>query len=188
MRSIFERTGKWWWIPVIIILLLVNFLSSRFHKRIDLTNEKRFTISSPVKKLLSKLNEDVQVDIFLKGEFPAGFKRLATSTVDVLQEFKEYSGNNIQYRFISPDEQIEGSGRTYADTLIALGVQPINLKVQLKAGEQSQFIFPAALVHYKQKVQPVSLYPGTKMLITPEELNSAEALMEYKFSNAIEQL
>ncbi len=188
MRSIFERTGKWWWIPVIIILLLVNFLSSRFHKRIDLTNEKRFTISSPVKKLLSKLDEDVQVDIFLKGEFPAGFKRLATSTVDVLQEFKEYSGNNIQFRFISPDEQIEGTGRTYADTLIALGVQPINLKVQLKAGEQSQFIFPAALVHYKQKVQPVSLYPGTKMLITPEELNSAEAVMEYKFANAIEQL
>jgi len=60
--------------------------------------------------------------------------------------------------------------------------------VQLKTGEQTQFIFPAALVHYKEKVVPVSLYPGTKMLITPQELNSAEALLEYKFANAIEQL
>jgi ABC-2 type transport system permease protein len=188
MGSIFRRAGRWWWIPVIMVLLLVNFLAARFHKRIDLTNEKRFTISSPVKKLLSGLDDVVQVDIFLKGEFPSGFKKLATSADDLLQEFKEYGGNNIRYRFISPDDLIEGTERTYADTLIALGVQPINLKVQLKAGEQTQFIYPAALVHYKDRIQPVSLYLGTKMLITPEELNSAEALMEYKFANAIEQL
>ena len=173
---------------MIIILLLINFLAAQFHKRIDLTKEKRFTISSPVKKLLIKLDDVVQVDIFLKGEFPSGFKKLATSTEELLQEFKEYSRNNIQYRFISPEEKIEGSNRTYADTLVSLGVQPINLKVQLKAGEQTQFIFPAALVHYKERVLPVSLYPGTKMLITPQELNSAEALMEFNFANAIEQL
>ncbi len=188
MESIFKRTGRWWWIPVMIILLLINFLAASFHKRIDLTNEKRFTISSPVKKILTKLDDVVQIDIFLKGEFPSGFKRLAASTADLLQEFKEYSRTNIQFRFISPDEPLEGMDRTYGDTLIALGVQPINLKVQLKAGEQSQYIFPAALVHYKERVQAVNLYPGTKMLITPDELNSAEALMEFKFANTIEQL
>src|SRR5665647_962879 len=101
MRSILNKTGRWWWIPVIIILLLINFLAAQFHKRIDLTNEKRFTISSSVKKLLTNLDDVVQVDIFLKGEFPSGFKKLATSTDELLQEFKEYSRNNIQYRFIS---------------------------------------------------------------------------------------
>ena len=188
MRSIFRSAGKWWLIPVIVILVLVNMLADQFHKRIDLTNEKRFTISAPVKKLLANLDDVVQVDVFLKGEFPSGFKKLSTSADDLLQEFKEYGRNKIRYRFVSPDDQIEGTGRTYADTLVAFGVQPINLKVQLKAGEQTQFIFPAALVHYKDRIQPVSLYPGTKMLITPQELNSAEALMEYKFANAIEQL
>ncbi len=188
MESILKRTGRWWWLPVVIILLLINYVAAKFHERFDLTNEKRFTISSPAKKLLSSLNDVVTIDIFLKGEYPSGFKKLATTTEDLLQEFKEYSGNNIQYRFISADETMEGSNRTYADTLVSLGVQPINLKVQLKTGEQTQFIFPAALVHYKDRVVPVSLYPGTKMLITPQELNSAEALLEYKFANAIEQL
>lgn len=177
-----------WWVPVIIMLGLINFIAARFHKRIDLTNEKRFTISSPVKKLLTKVDDVVQVDVFLKGEFPSGFKKLASSTEDLLLEFKEYAQQNIQYRFISADEQMDGSHRTYADTLSSLGVDPINLKVQLKAGEQSQYIFPAALVHYKDKLQPVSLYPGTKVVITPAELNSAEALMEYKFANAIDRL
>ncbi len=195
MGSILNRTGRWWWIPVIIILLLVNFLAAQFHKRIDLTNEKRFTISAPVKKLLGNLDDVVQVDIFLKGEFPSGFKKLATSTDELLQEFKEYSGTNIQYRFISPDEQIEGSERTYADTLVALGAVPINIKVQLKAGEQSQYVFPEALVHYKDRMEVISLYTPQAVFASPQSnritdsaLNSAEALMEYKFANAIEQL
>ena len=75
--------------------------------------------------------------------------------------------------------------RTYADTLSSLGIMPINLKVQLKAGEQSQYVYPAALVHYKDKMLPVNLYSGTQKFITPAELNSAEALLEYKFANAI---
>ncbi|MDQ6755778.1 MAG: gliding motility-associated ABC transporter substrate-binding protein GldG [Bacteroidota bacterium] len=188
MSSLLKKSGRLWWIAVIIILFLINFLASQFHQRIDLTNEKRFTISSPVKKLLNRLDDVVTIDVFLKGEFPSGFKKLATSTEELLQEFKEYGKTNIQYRFISADEKIEGTDKSYADTLSALGIDPINLKVQLKGGEQTQFIFPAALLHYKEKVTTVSLYPGTKMLITPQELNSAEALMEYKFANAIEQL
>ena len=65
---------------------------------------------------------------------------------------------------------------------------PINLKVQLKAGEQSQYVYPAALVHYGDKMLPVNLYAGTKTIITPSELNSAEALLEYKFADAIHKV
>jgi gliding-associated putative ABC transporter substrate-binding component GldG len=188
MKAIFKSAGRFWWIPVIIILLTINYLAAQFHRRIDLTNEKRFTLSSPVKKLLQNLNDAVEIDIFLKGEFPAGFKKLSTSAEDVLQEFKEYGKNNIRYKFISPDEQMENSSRTYADTLNSLGVEPINLKVQLKSGEQSQFIYPAALVHYKDSTATVSLYAGRKIEIDRESLNSAEALLEYQFANAIESL
>ncbi len=47
-----NKTKRWGWIILIATLLAINFLASVFHKRIDLTNEKRFTISSPVKKIL----------------------------------------------------------------------------------------------------------------------------------------
>ena len=193
MDSILKRTGRWWWIPVILILFLLNFLAAQFHKRIDLTNEKRFTISEPVKKLLRNLDDVVQVDIFLKGELPAAFKRFATSAEELMGEFKEYGKNNIQYRFILPEEQVEGTGRTYADTLVALGAEPINLTIQQKAGEQSQYIFPTAIVHYKDRIELVTLYtpspiPSKNELRVRQELNNAEALMEYNFANAIEQL
>ena len=188
MNSVFSKAGRWWWLPVIILLVLINVLAAWVHKRIDLTNEKRFTISSPVKKILSNLDSVVDIDIFLKGELPSGFRKLATSTEELLQEFKETAKNKIQYRFISAENEMEGTGRTYADTLIAMGAEPINLKVQIKSGEQSQFIYPTALVHYNGRTEPVNLYPGTKIIITPGELNSAEALLEYNFAEAIQRL
>ncbi|MEP6614965.1 MAG: gliding motility-associated ABC transporter substrate-binding protein GldG [Ginsengibacter sp.] len=188
MTPIFKRAGKMWWLPVLLILLLINFTAARIHTRFDLTKEKRFTVSRPVKRMLAMINDVISIDVFLKGEYPSGFKRLASSTEELLYEFKETAGEKIQYHFIGPDEQMEGTSRTYADTLASLGIDPINLKVQLKSGEQSQYVYPAALVKYKGRTEAVSLYPGTRILITPPELNSAEALLEYKFANAIEKI
>ncbi|HEV8084021.1 MAG TPA: gliding motility-associated ABC transporter substrate-binding protein GldG [Chitinophagaceae bacterium] len=183
----FSSADKRWSLIVVIIILLIamNLLAATFHYRVDLTNEKRFTISSPVKKILRNIDTVVEVDIFLKGDLPSGFKKLATTSEELLREFKEYAKGNIRYKLISPEEIIPGSDRTYADTLTSLGIVPINLKVQLKAGEQSQYVYPAALVHYGDKMLPVNLYAGTKIIITPSELNSAEALLEYKFADAI---
>lgn len=183
--SIFK---KWWWLILIIIIVLVNYTASIFHKRIDLTNEKRFTISSPVKKILGNINEKMEVAIFLRGDIPAGFKKLSASAQELLQEFKEYSNGNIHYRIISSDEKMPGTERTYSDTLTSLGIVPINLKVQLKEGEQSQYIYPAAIVNYQNKIQAVNLYSGSSTFITAPELNSAEALLEFKFANAIEKI
>jgi len=182
-----NKNKKWWWILVIVAILAVNFFASVIHKRIDLTNEKRFTISSPVKKLLSKLDDVAEIDIFLKGDLPAGFKNLSSSAEDILDEFKEDANGRIKYRLVSPGDQMPGTARTYSDTLSSLGIVPINLKVQLKAGEQSQYVYPAALVTYKNKIQAVNLYSGPNV-ISDKELNSAEALLEYKFANAIYKL
>ena len=175
---------------VIVILLLagINWLASLYHTRIDLTNEKRFTLSEPTKKVLRNLDKDVEIDIFLKGDFPSAFKKLANSTDETLQEFKEIACSKLHYRFISPDDLVDGTSVTYADTLTAMGISPINLKSQLKGGEQQQFVYPDALVKYGDDLLPVDLYAGNKTVITPAELNSTEALMEYKFASTIEKL
>lgn len=187
MNQLLNKKGISRLLPI-IIFVLVNFFAASFHIRIDLTNEKRFTISTSVKKLLKRIDNKIQIDIFLKGDLPSGFKKLAVSSEELLDEFNEYSNDNIRYRLVSADEEIEGTGRTYADTLASLGIEAVNLKVQLKAGEQSQYIFPAAIVHYKNRILPVNLFPSTKRLINASELNNAETLMEYKFADAIAKL
>jgi gliding-associated putative ABC transporter substrate-binding component GldG len=177
--------NKWWWAGALIGFLVINYLASLFHTRFDLTNEKRFTISEPVKDILKNLDNQVEILVFLKGELPSGFKKLGAASMETLQEFNDYSRGKIHYKLLSADEKIPGTQMTYGDTLNSLGIVPINLKIQLKAGEQSQYVYPAALVKYQNKLQAVNLYSGTKTIITPPELNSAEALLEYKFADAL---
>lgn len=179
--------SKFWWLLLLLLILGINFLASFLHTRIDLTREKRYTLSKATRQLLREMDEPITIQVFLKGDFPAGFKKLASSTSELLQEFKEYGKSKLRYEFLSPVEHITDSLR-YADTLLAMGAAPINLKVRLKAGEQQQYVFPVAWIKHKDRSILVDLYSGGKRVITPEELNSAEALMEYQFINAINKV
>ena len=179
--------SRWWLLVTLLVLVLINWLGSLYHTRIDLTNEKRFTLSEPTKKLLKKLDDVVEVKVFLKGEFPSGFKKLALSTGEMLQEFKEIAGTRLQYSFVSPDDDMDGTNVKWGDTLSGMGLYPINLKSQLKAGEQQQLVYPVALMRYKEKVVPVKLYNGIPT-IGRQEINSAEALMEYQLADAVYKL
>lgn len=181
-------SNKIQWLVVLIVLVAINFLAFYFYARVDLTNEKRYTISEPVKKLLTETKDPVEIYLFLKGEMPSGFKMLSQNAAELLQEFKDYSRGNIQYKYVSPEDMIPGSKTSWADTLQSLGILPINLKVQLKAGEQSQYIYPAAVAVSNGKMSAVNLYPAARPVITPADLNNAEALFEYNFANAIQKL
>ena len=46
-----NNISKKLWLPLAIAaLVIINWLASLYHARIDFTNEKRFTLSKPTKK------------------------------------------------------------------------------------------------------------------------------------------
>lgn len=180
--------SKLGWLWLIVALVAINFAASVFHTRVDLTKEKRYTLSGATSSLLSNLDGPVEIDVFLKGEFPSGFRKLANSTQEFLQLMKDRNGSNIQYRFISPMEKIPGSDSLYADFLVGQGVMPINLTVQKQAGQSSNIIFPVAVMRYEGRAALVNLYPGSSSRISQEEINSAEAMMEYQFAKTLDNL
>lgn len=180
-------TSRFGWLVLLVLLFVINFLASAFHSRIDLTKEKRYTLSNATIDLLRNLDDDVQIDVFLKGEFPSGFRKLANSTEEFLGLLKDRNGSRIHYKFISPLETMPEGGK-YADSLTAYGAVPINLTVQKEAGQTNNIIFPVAIVTYKGRQSLVSLYPGASGRISQEEINSAEALMEYQFAKTLDKL
>lgn len=180
-------SSKAWWIWLLLLLAGINYLASNLHARIDLTKEKRYTLNKTTRDLLKNLDEDVQIDVFLKGEFPAGFKKLANSTQDFLRLLKDRTGK-IHYRFISPLDETRDGRTTWGDSLVRMGAVPINLTVQKKTGESSNIIFPVAIVTYKDRQSLVNLYPGASSRISQDEINSAEALMEYQFVKTLDRI
>ena len=190
MRSILNKiiASKYGWLLLLIIVVMVNYIVTFIQARVDLTKEKRYTLSRTTGNLVKKLDDVVQVDVFLKGEFPAGFRKLANTTREFLSLLKDRNSSKIRYRFISPLDAVPETRTTYGDSLVSMGAVPINLTVQKKAGESSNIIFPVATVSYKGKQSLVNLYPGASSRISQEEINSAEALMEYQFVKTLDKL
>lgn len=190
MKKIVEKihASKFWWLPLLALLFIINYLGSVFHARFDLTKEKRYTLSKVTKDLLKNLEEEVQIDVFLKGEFPSGFRKLANTTEEFLRLMKDRNGSKVHYRFLSPQDEMPGTGKSYGDSLDGLGANKINLTVQKKEGESRNTIFPVALIHYKDNQSIVNLYPGASGRISQDEINSAEAMMEYQFAKALDGL
>jgi gliding-associated putative ABC transporter substrate-binding component GldG len=176
---------------VVGILVLINIVSTRLHKRLDVTAEQRFSLSESTKKMLKGLKEDVVIEVYLKGSLPAGFERLREGTMDVLQEFKEYGGNRIKFSFINPIEgKNDAEKQAIYQTLSAKGINPVNLKIQRDEddGYSEKIIFPSANIAYNQKETSISLLESHMSMTPDEKLNYAQSLLEYKFASAIKQL
>jgi len=184
-------SSKYGLLFLLIIILVVNFIASQWHYRLDLTEEKRYTLGKPVKKLLRSLDEKVNIDIFLEGDMPAGFRRLANTTKELLENFKEIGKGNIHFIFKKPFEDLGDSAKAgFMDSLQQLGLSPMNVKAQTKEGEgqEQRFIYPGAILSYKNRVTAVDFLQGQSAVNGINSLNNAEALLEYKLANAIHKI
>ncbi|ULQ51087.1 gliding motility-associated ABC transporter substrate-binding protein GldG [Flavihumibacter fluvii] len=183
--------SKYYWIFLLIAIVILNWLAGLWPVRADLTAEGRYTLSKPTRKLLSGLQEPVNIDVLLSGEMPAGFRKLSSSTNDLLEEFKTIGKSNIRFRFIKPGEGMNDTAKAVLyDSLYQLGLRPTNIKAQTKEGEakEERLVFPGAVISLKGRTTAIDLLQGVSSEGGLESLNKAEALLEYKFANAIKQL
>ncbi len=193
MQKIFSSKSGWFYL--LIVLVLINIAVSYSSLRFDLSSEKKYTLSKPVKQMLRHIPDDVYVDIYLQGDLKSGLRKLRNSTEAMLQDFNEYADGRIHYRFVDPVAGGDDTTRAMIlDSLSRMGIQPMTVVAQAKKGEeQSQrIVIPAALVKYRGKVFPVDLLKGVQRSREgqpPEQLYvNAETLLEYKFAHAIDKL
>ena len=88
-------------LPLLILpigLLVVNILSASFHKRFDLTEDKRYTLSEPAIASVADFENPVIVDVLLAGDLPAEFVKLQTETKQILEEFAS-KNSNIKFSY-----------------------------------------------------------------------------------------
>lgn len=182
---------KYWWCYLLVAVIAVNYLASLVHYRVDLTSEKRYTLSPPAKRLLKGLTDQVSIDVYLAGDLPADFRNLRNNAEELLQEFKETGNNNITYRFHRPGEGLSDTAKqSLLVHLDSLGIRPTNVRVQTKEGEsqEERLVYPAAMVSYKAHEMAIDLLQGQDMTGGIQTLNTASALLEYKFANAIQKI
>jgi ABC-2 type transport system permease protein len=173
---------------VLGILFFLNIIAQFFYGHLDLTEEKRYSLTQPTRLLLNNLKDGVYVKVLLEGDFPAGFKRLQSSTREMLDDFRSESGY-IEYEFEDPSKGTVEQINNRRKELSKDGIIPVNLRVMENGEKKERVIYPAAIVSYGGRSIPVNLLenevPGRS---SEEVLNNSVALLEYKLANAIQKL
>lgn len=171
------------------ILLLVNYLSNYIFERFDLTAEKRYSISTASKDLLTELDDIVFLKVYLDGDLPADMRRLRDATKEMLDEFRAYAGDNIQYEFIDPSESADEKERVEIyKTLSKQGLQYSNIQYQEGDKLSEKIIFPGAIVSFKGREKPLQLLKSQIGAAPEIMLNNSVQQLEYELISCIKKL
>lgn len=170
------------------IVLFVNILANQFYTHLDLTEEKRFTLTKPTRELLKTVDDRIYVRVLLEGQFPAGFKRLRTATREMLDDFRAVNGY-IDYQFEDPNQGSTEEINARRKELYEQGIAPVNLSMRDEGESKQQIIYPTAIFHYGKRQVVVNLLENQSPTLLPDEVvNNSVSLLEYKFANAIKKL
>jgi len=174
----------------LIIAVLLAFIFSHIYYRVDLTSEKRYSLSASTRQILNELTSPVFVQVFLDGEMPVGFKKLRRSAKDMLDEFRIQSGKKIIYEFIDPfDIDSQEEKKEMMETLYEKGLQPINIHDRNEEGGVSQkMVFPGLIMNYNGMEMTVNILENNSSQSAAQKLNSSIEGLEYRMIQAIQNL
>jgi len=173
----------------LVLLVLINLLASQYFFRLDLTEEKRYSIKDSTKDLLQNLDDKVYVEVFLEGELNAGFRRFQKAIRETLEEFRIYSDYKIEFVFTDPSTAMSAKARNeYMQELAQKGITPTNV-VDPKDGQVTEkIIFPGVLIAYGGFEKGVTLLKGNKATTAEEQINQSIEGLEYELASAIYKL
>ena len=136
-------------IIIILITALINIVSTYYFFRIDLTSDKKYSISKETKQILSELDDIIYFKIYLHGEIPIEYKKIENEVKYLLNEFQSYS-DYIDYDFIDLSTmQNEEYQYSLQQDLYSKGIPIIPYRNQKNNKVEEFFIFPGALVSYR---------------------------------------
>ena len=166
----------------ILALVLLAGVFGIFSKRLDLTQEKRYTLSDATIKILESVEKPLTVDVYLEGDFPASFRQLQNETKFMLEEFRKINPK-IDYKFIDPIKT-----KMSKDTLAAMGMQP-SILPDMKDGKISEIVmFPFAAIKYNSYGTSIPLIINQTGIDASEQLTRSIENLEYNFASNIKAI
>ena len=176
-------------ITLVLVVVICLLGEIRFF-RIDLTSEKKYTLSQPSRRLMSGLDDVVYVKIYLDGELPAEFLNFKKSIRELMDDLRAYAGDKLQYQFVNLyDETDETVRNRMIGDLYDKGLNVTNIQVRdREGGSSSRTIFPGAIISYGPYEMPVNLLKNNPSLSHEMNLNNSIQSLEYEFARAIQSL
>lgn len=158
-----------------LLLALVGFIALNYFGkylffRMDLTENKAFTLSPATKNLLSGMDEDIEVTAYFSDDLPVDIAKTREELDHLLNEYSNLSKGKLDYSFIAPNADAKSE-----EEANNAGIRPVMINVREKDQAKQQKAFLGAVIKAgdKKEVIPI-IQPGIAM--------------EYAFTTGIKKL
>lgn len=175
---------------LVLMVLLINAVGFYYFKRFDLTSEGRYTLAPSTRQLLKNLDDEVFVRVYLNGDVNPGFGRLRNEAREMLDEFRAFSNNQVEYQFVNI-----GDGLTKEETnaiekqLYDKGLLPESVTMRNHEKTTNVTIWPGAIISFKGRETVWQIFTRQSPGIDPETcINNSVEELEYSLTNAIRKL
>lgn len=152
------------------IVIIVNILAENYKFRLDLTEEREYTLSPATRNILKNLEKPVTVTAYFSKDLPPNIGNIAGNLRDMLIEYSNRSKGMLVYRFVNPNENEETESEAVNN-----GIRPVMINVREKDEIRQQKAYMGAIVSVGEEKEGIPFFqPG--------------AAMEYALSTAIKKL
>ena len=166
---------------VLFVVGLLNLLAYLFVIRVDMTDDKHYSLSEASIELLRKTEASIDITLFLQGDLNAGFERLQRATKETIEEMSVHSDIHFSIEDLQSSYSKEEAER--------MGMRPIVIHEHEQDGKTAQTtIYPYALIQYNGKKAVVALLKNTRGLSGEENLNASIEQIEFAFMEALSLL
>lgn len=178
--------------PILILSLAVFavYFSGKAFFRIDLTSEKKYSLSDDSKMILRNLEDIVYLRVYLDGEMPNDLISFKKSVEEFIQELKAYGGSKIAYEFINLYDEANTEVRnTKMRELTEKGLRITDVQLRdEEGGVSTKIIIPGAIISYRDVEFPVNFLKNNPALPYQENLRNSLETLEYEFMRAIKSI
>ena len=176
-------------LTVAVIILAARGLSF-FHLRIDLTEDGRYTLSAPARKILGNIRNDIFIQVYLDGDMPIPLKRLRRSVMEMLDEFRLASHRKIDYEFINPAGVKDADQReAQYNALTGKGLYPVDVQASdAEGGKTRKRIFPGMIINYNGVEVPVNFLKNDQTISSEKNIQHSIEGLEYEMIQPISTL
>ncbi|MCF8364068.1 MAG: gliding motility-associated ABC transporter substrate-binding protein GldG [Prolixibacteraceae bacterium] len=192
----FLRKGQWKQkkfkrhsLALVPVLFIIFVVSGNFLYRIDLTSDKRYSLSGISAEMASSLEHPMEIELFLAGKLDPGLRKLQQEVFEKIAVLNAYSPQNIRVKVTDPYTIGNNEKREeFIDELTEKGIKPTRFRRQTDQGVSTRLIFPGALIRYNGKEAPVNFLKYNPDFSHEANFNHSAESVEFELMSAFQKL
>lgn len=174
---------------VSLLFLVLFFASTNFLFRIDLTLDKRYSLSPVSQQIASEIEEPVFIDFYLEGELEPGLKKLQREVFEKIAVLNAYADKPIRLKVTDPYRTGSAEKREQLiEELYEKGIQPTSFRHKTDQGVTTKLIFPGALIRMGDKEVAVNFLKSNQDFSGEYNINHSVESVEFELTNAFQKL